>query len=70
MVVFLLTREIFTTVGIFSYRKAPFHHRLTIPNIKNYKMIVAPLTSLLKINAFKWNEDVENAFNELKRVVT
>lgn len=38
--------------------------------IKNCKMIVAPFTSLLKINAFKWNEDAGNAFNELKRVVT
>lgn len=38
--------------------------------IKNYRMIVAPLTILLKINAFKWNEVVETAFNKLKRAVT
>jgi len=38
--------------------------------IQNYGTISAPLTSLLKNNAFEWNSDVETAFQMLKKAVT
>jgi hypothetical protein len=34
--------------------------------VKNYGKIVAPLTSLLKKNAFVWSEVIEQAFSALK----
>ena len=38
--------------------------------IKAYGQIAAPLTSLLKKDAFGWNEDVGKAFEQLKLVVS
>jgi hypothetical protein len=38
--------------------------------VKWYGSITAPLTDLLKNNAFRWSEGDEEAFTELKRVVT
>jgi len=38
--------------------------------IRNYGTIVAPLTSLLKKNAFEWNEEANHAFQMLKDAVT
>jgi hypothetical protein len=38
--------------------------------IRGYGSIVAPLTDLLKKNAFAWNEGAEAAFEELKAAVT
>jgi hypothetical protein len=37
---------------------------------KGYGSIATPLSYLLKNNAFHWSERVEEAFTELKRVVT
>ena len=38
--------------------------------IKGHGTIAAPLTNLLKKNAFNWGESAELAFNALKKVVT
>jgi hypothetical protein len=38
--------------------------------IRGYGSIAAPLTDLLKKNAFAWNEGAEAAFEELKAAVT
>ena len=38
--------------------------------IRGYGAIVAPLTNLLKKNAFAWNEGADAAFEELKAAVT
>ncbi|XP_042965413.1 uncharacterized protein LOC122299304 [Carya illinoinensis] len=38
--------------------------------IKHYGLIAAPLTQLLKKNAFLWTEEAEKAFGELKKVVS
>jgi hypothetical protein len=38
--------------------------------IRGYGSIVAPLTDLLKKNAFAWNEVAETTFEELKAAVT
>ncbi|KAL2246158.1 UNVERIFIED_CONTAM: Retrovirus-related Pol polyprotein from transposon [Sesamum indicum] len=38
--------------------------------IKNYEIISKPLTALLKNDAFKWIEEAEMAFNQLKKVMT
>jgi hypothetical protein len=35
--------------------------------VQNYGKIVAPLTTLLKNNAFSWNEEVEQGFSGFKR---
>jgi hypothetical protein len=37
--------------------------------IRNYGKIAAPLTTLLKKNAFSWNEVVEQGFQDLKNVM-
>lgn len=34
--------------------------------VQNYRSIAAPLTQLLKIRAFRWNEEVEGAFSKLQ----
>ena len=39
------------------------HYRMFV---QNYGKIVAPLTSLLKKDAFVWNEDAKQAFSSLK----
>ena len=38
--------------------------------IRNYGLIAAPLTALLKKDAFKWNEKADLAFQNLKEVVS
>ena len=38
--------------------------------IRNYGIIVAPLTDLLKKDAFEWNEKANLAFHNLKEVVS
>ena len=38
--------------------------------IRNYGIIVAPLTDLLKKDAFEWNEKANLAFHNLKKVVS
>ncbi|KAL0355194.1 UNVERIFIED_CONTAM: putative mitochondrial protein [Sesamum radiatum] len=38
--------------------------------IKGYGIISKPLTSLLKNDAFEWNSVAEDAFNQLKKVMT
>ncbi|XP_075640359.1 putative mitochondrial protein AtMg00860 [Castanea sativa] len=38
--------------------------------IRNYGSIAAPLTKLLKKDAFHWNVEVEEAFQNLKKVIT
>ncbi|KAL2232627.1 UNVERIFIED_CONTAM: Transposon Ty3-G Gag-Pol polyprotein [Sesamum indicum] len=38
--------------------------------IRNYGIISKPLTALLKKDAFKWNEEAETTFNQLKEVMT
>lgn len=35
--------------------------------VKGYACIASPLTNLLKIDAFEWNERASNAFNQLKK---
>lgn len=38
--------------------------------IKGYGLIVAPLTALLKKNAFNWSMKTSKSFEELKKAVT
>lgn len=38
--------------------------------IKNYGLHAAPLTNLLRKNAFKWSVEVDQAFKILKKAVT
>lgn len=38
--------------------------------VRNYAQIVAPLTMLLKKDAFKWNEEAEACFKKLKLLMT
>jgi hypothetical protein len=38
--------------------------------IRGYGVIVAPLTTLLRKNAFKWSDDADKAFHKLKHAVT
>jgi hypothetical protein len=38
--------------------------------IHNYGVIAAPLTALLKLDAFLWGEAAMQAFHDLKRVLT
>jgi hypothetical protein len=38
--------------------------------VLNYAQIVAPLTTLLKKYAFKWNDEVEACFKRLKLLMT
>ncbi|KAA8534676.1 hypothetical protein F0562_032193 [Nyssa sinensis] len=38
--------------------------------VKNYGIIAAPLTALLKKGQFAWNSQVEEAFNSLKQAMT
>lgn len=38
--------------------------------IKDFGKIVAPLTNLLKTNAFKWSSESESAFDRLKQALT
>ena len=38
--------------------------------VHNYTQIVAPLTSLLKRDAFRWDKDAETCFEQLKTLMT
>jgi hypothetical protein len=38
--------------------------------IRGYGVIAAPLTALLRKNAFKWSDDADKAFHKLKHAVT
>ena len=38
--------------------------------VHNYTQIVAPLTSLLKRDAFRWDKDAKNCFEQLKTLMT
>jgi hypothetical protein len=38
--------------------------------VRNYAQIVAPLTTLLKKDAFKWNDEAEACFRRLKLLMT
>eukprot|EP01018_Ginkgo_biloba_P010851 Gb_36546 [translate_table: standard] len=38
--------------------------------VKNYALIAAPLTELLKKGSFKWNEEANKAFEDLKIAMT
>lgn len=38
--------------------------------VKNYGNLAKPLTQLLKKDAFKWNGEAEDAFQELKKVIS
>jgi hypothetical protein len=37
--------------------------------VQNYGKIAAPLTSLLKKNAFSWNEGIDQSFQDLKEAM-
>jgi len=38
--------------------------------IRDFGIITAPLTALLKKEGFRWNDDVERAFRELQQALT
>ena len=38
--------------------------------VRNYAQIVAPLTSLLKMDAFRWDKDAKTFFEQLKTLMT
>lgn len=48
----------------------PWFNEVLSRFVKNYGVLAAPLTNLLRKNCFKWSHDATIAFEELKKTLT